>query len=257
MKKLSIFAIFLFILTLNFVVFAALPPKPEKDIFVADFANMIDENTKKEILQMGKTLDKTTGAQVVVVTINSLEGEAIEDYANKLFRKWGIGSKKTNDGVLLLIAKDDRKFRIEVGYGLEGAITDGYAGVILDSMKESFRAKNYSGGILGAYSRILKTVYDEKGVESPENVQTASAKSESEDWDTYDIIYFIIFVIIVGGTVIAEITGGGRRRRRGYTTGGIIWSGSSFDSSFDSSSSSSDSSFGGGSSGGGGSSDDW
>ena len=111
---------------------------------------------REKILAMGRDLDRATKAQVVVVTMTSLGSDSIENYANRLFRKWGIGDRTKNNGVLLLIAKEDRKFRIEVGYGLEGAITDGYAGSVLDGMKSDFRSGKYSPAIVAAYGKLTQ-----------------------------------------------------------------------------------------------------
>ncbi len=128
----------------------SLPSAPTQDIYVADFADMIDPEEREKMLSIGGDMDNRFGAQLVVVTVDTLDDESIESYANRLFRDWGIGDAEKNNGVLLLIAKDDRQFRIEVGYGLEGAITDGYAGEVLDGMKAKFRADKYSAGTLEA-----------------------------------------------------------------------------------------------------------
>lgn len=195
-KKASIILIYLFT-WLAFLLppcFAEwpVPPPPTQDIYLVDDAGMVNSDDRQGILAMGKELDRETKAQVVVVTMNTLEGESIESYANRLFRTWGIGDKKKNNGVLLLIIKDDRKFRIEVGYGLEGSITDGYSGAVLDSMKADFRKGNYSPAILSAYAKLTKKAYEAESVDLPENVESAvtasgaaatSSSSQSEDND--------------------------------------------------------------------------
>ncbi len=168
---------------------AEIPPAPTENIYVNDYAAMIDDSTKNQILEIGKDLDKKYKAQIVVVTINTLGDSSIEDYANKLFRNWGIGDKNLNNGVLLLISKDDRKFRIEVGYGLEGAITDGYAGEILDGMKSYFRDENYSAGVLQAYSELAKKVYEEYGGEIPENIKVEDTEDE---WGFIEVTLFLL-----------------------------------------------------------------
>lgn len=253
-RRIIFLSLTFFIFAVCQTTFAKIPLTPDKAVFIADYAKMVDDNTRKEIVKMGKRLDKNCGAQVVVVTVNSLDGEPIEDYANKLFRKWGIGSKKNNDGVLLLIAKNDKRFRIEVGYGLEGAITDGFSGEILDSMKESFRAENYSEGIMGAYSRLTEAVYKEKGIETPEDVQVASSKAKESGFEALDIIMIIVFIIIAIIAIKGKArNGGGVIDSGGFAAGSML---SSMNSS-SSSDSSDDSSFGGGSSGGGGASDGW
>ena len=96
-----------------------LPEPPTEEIYVADFAHMMQGEDREKMLAIGGDLDSRFGAQLVVVTVDRLDGEEIESYANRLFRAWGIGDAEKNNGVLLLIAKEDRKFRVEVGYGLE------------------------------------------------------------------------------------------------------------------------------------------
>ena len=225
-----------------------IPPAPAQNIYVADYAAMLDDSTKEKILATGKALHAKHKAQVVVVTIPTLGDWSIDDYANKLFRSWGIGDKNLNNGVLLLIVKDDRKFRIEVGYGLEGAITDGYSGSVLDSMKSYFREGNYSAGTLQAYNTLTKKIYEEYGDEIPENIKAAPENTGSEDFTTGEIVVLVIFILLI---IISIFRSGG---------GGFFpfWidTGSS-NRSFGGSSSNDDDDFGGGSSGGGGASDDW
>ena len=157
---------------------------------------MIDDATKNQILEIGGELDKKYKAQIVVVTIETLSGNSIEEYANDLFRNWGIGDKNLNNGVLLLIAKDDRKFRIEVGYGLEGAITDGYAGEILDGMTNYFREGDYSAGILQAYGELTRKTYEEYGGEVPANVPEQKIQEDSLLDVFLGMIFCIVFVLI-------------------------------------------------------------
>ena len=152
----------------------ALLPAPTQDIYLVDDASMVEPEDREKILAMGRELDRKTKAQIVVVTMTSLKTESIEDYANKLFRQWGIGDKTKNNGVLLLIAKEDRKFRIEVGYGLEGAITDGYAGSVLDGMKAGFRKEEYSPAILAAYGKLVQKAYAAENLAAPEDVGAAA-----------------------------------------------------------------------------------
>jgi uncharacterized protein len=98
---------------------------------VVDDAQVLDAQTREALTGQLAALEARNGDQVVVATVRSLEGYAIEDYANRLFRRWGLGQAATNNGVLLLIAPNDRKVRIEVGYGLEGTLTDAVAKLII------------------------------------------------------------------------------------------------------------------------------
>lgn len=138
--------------------------KPAQRAYIVDTAGMVTPEDAAQIEKIGAELRSKTKAEIVVVTVSTLGDTDIESYANELFRSWGIGDAKLNNGVLLLIAKDDRAFRIEVGYGLEGAITDGYAGSVLDAMKGEFRKENYSPAILTAYVTLAQKASAEYGV---------------------------------------------------------------------------------------------
>ena len=138
--------------------------KPAQRAYIVDTAGMVSAEDAAQISKIGAELRSKTKAEIVVVTVPTLGDTDIESYANELFRSWGIGDVRLNNGVLLLIAKDDRAFRIEVGYGLEGAITDGYAGSVLDAMKGEFRKENYSPAILQAYVTLAQKAGAEYGV---------------------------------------------------------------------------------------------
>ena len=138
--------------------------RPAQRAYIVDTAGMVSAEDAAQISKIGAELRGKTKAEIVVVTVPTLGGTDIESYANELFRSWGIGDARMNNGVLLLIAKDDRAFRIEVGYGLEGAITDGYAGSVLDAMKGEFRKENYSPAILQAYVTLAQKAAAEYGV---------------------------------------------------------------------------------------------
>ena len=138
--------------------------KPAQRAYIVDTAGMVSAEDAAQIAKIGAELRSKTKTEVVVVTVPTLGDTDIESYANELFRSWGIGDARLNNGVLLLIAKDDRAFRIEVGYGLEGAITDGYAGSVLDAMKGEFRKENYSPAILQAYITLAQKAAAEYGV---------------------------------------------------------------------------------------------
>lgn len=135
------------------------------DFYVNDSAGVLDNSLKNYIISTNKSLYSQTGAQIVVVTVNSLDGDAIEDYANKLFRQYGIGDSKKNNGVLILLSIQDRKCRIEVGYGLEGTLTDGKTGRIQDDyMVPYFKNDNWQDGIKNGYNAVLQEVKNEYNV---------------------------------------------------------------------------------------------
>jgi uncharacterized protein len=123
---------------------------------VVDQANIIQPGTRATIEQKSADLEEKSGIQLVVATVNSLEGQEIEPYANELFRKWALGEKKKNNGVLLLVAPNEHRVRIEVGYGLEGTLTDALSKVIIsNAMTPRFKAGNFSEGISRGVDDII------------------------------------------------------------------------------------------------------
>ncbi|URZ86669.1 TPM domain-containing protein [Floricoccus penangensis] len=163
------------------------------NIFVSDNANIIDSDTRSKIYDMNKYLARyTDGAQYMVVTINRLpENETIESYANKIFRKVGIGDSKLDNGVLYLISIDDRKFRLEVGYGMEGVLNDGKAGRIInaDDIVDDFKDKHYSKAILSV-SKTVTEIMNIKVNNLNEQIDQLNAQI------TYRVLIPIIIILI-------------------------------------------------------------
>lgn len=131
---------------------------PVREGIVNDYAAVISYNQKLKINRFAQTLWEKTGVELVVVTIKTLDTETIEDYANKVFNTWKIGKKGKDDGVLLLVAIEDQKFRIEVGYGLEGILTDGMCGEILRSMVPFMKNEWYGQAIYRGVLHIIDQV---------------------------------------------------------------------------------------------------
>ena len=122
---------------------------------VTDLAGIFSLSAASEMDHRLKILEEETGAQVAVLTIPSLEGQVLEDFSIRVVEAWELGDRDRDNGVLVLIARDDRKIRIEVGYGLEGVIPDVLAGRIIDNaMKPAFREGDFSGGTLRAVELI-------------------------------------------------------------------------------------------------------
>ena len=244
---------------------AAVLPKPSQREYVVDTAGIVSAEDRAQIEKIGEELREKTKAEIVVVTVATLDGTDIESYANELFRSWGIGDAKQSNGVLLLIAKDDRKFRIEVGYGLEGEITDGRAGEILDKMTPYFRGGKYSEGILDAYQKLAAYAYHAAGVtpgaDVSETLEETSANEEEEPSILMNV--FIFFLAIVGMILLGVILNwllGILNQALGSDSGSSSRRDRDFANDRNSSSSGGGSSrggYGGGSSGGGGSSDSW
>jgi len=239
---------------------------------VVDNAGMVDAATEASLVGRLEAFEKKTSIQVVVATVDSLDGEAIEPYANRLFRAWGLGQAGDDNGVLLLVAKNDRKMRIEVGYGLEGTLTDLHSKLIIENtMVPAFRAGDFSGGISRAADKIIAVLNGNSEELTPPNYQYQPPGSGLEV-DPIFVIFIVIWgTLFFGGLAIAILVptfgtkiGPNRYRWLGMdiTVGGGSSSGSSgggwsSGSSGGSSSSGGGFSGGGGSSGGGGASGSW
>lgn len=132
---------------------------PTDAFYVYDGAQVLSEETEQYILKYSRELDVKTGAQIVVVTIPSLEGASLEEYATDLFRQWGIGAAEKNNGLLLLCAVEDRQFRVEVGYGLEGDLPDGKTGRMQDAYIIPLLSEDkFDEGIKNGYTAFLQEV---------------------------------------------------------------------------------------------------
>src|SRR6202171_3162955 len=132
--------------------------------YVTDLAGVVKPETKANLEALCVELEQKTGAQMAIVTVHSLEGETVQQFANDLFKQLGVGGKKDDRGVLLLVAPDERKYWTEVGYGLEPTITDARAGDAGRAMVPQFRAGNFSGAVETGAWQLAKYVADAAGV---------------------------------------------------------------------------------------------
>jgi len=190
-----------------------IPEAPTEDIYVQDYASMLSKEVKDDMLKMSSVLKETTSAELVVVTIPSMDGRTIEEYALNLFRQWGIGDKDQRNGVLLLVTQEERETRIEVGYGLEGAINDAKAGAILDEMITHFQMDDYDGGIATAYSLLLNEILIEYDVdvdqifEGVRSITPATLQEPILITDIFKIIGPLLLIIIGTMFVLSRIMG--------------------------------------------------
>jgi uncharacterized protein len=190
---------------------AAQSPLPKPQGRVNDFANVIDPATEAEIDRRLDVIEQKTSAEIAVATIQSLNGISVEEYANRLFKEWGVGQAKQDNGVLVLIAPNDREMRIEVGYGLEGVLPDGLAGqVIRDDFTPRFRENDYSGGIRNGVNRIADIV-EKQQVLTPEELAKFN-DSGSSNAPTYVAIPFFGMFVAIGFVMV----GGGLRSKTGF-----------------------------------------
>ena len=207
---------------------------------ISDWAELLTPEQEAELNTRIEALKATNGAELAVVTIQSLQGGEIDDFSSKLFAQWGIGQKGKDNGVLLLTAVDDRKVRIEVGYGMEGVLPDAKTGRIQDeTIVPRFKEGNYGQGILDGSFQLLQVM---GGGELPEPTTT-----EGNPIVGVIVLLFFLFVFIV--IVRAAIRGNKGGGSGGQLSSGWKSGGSSGGGGFGG--------FGGGSSGGGGSSRSW
>lgn len=237
---------------------------------INDTAGVIDAESKRQLDQRIRALKETTGDVVIIATVPSIKPYAtVEEYAVKLFEKAGIGQRKIDNGLLILIAVKEHGIRVEVGYGLEGIVTDGFAGdTIRQLIVPEFKANRYGPGLVAGTTHLIDRIVEGRahpGVAAPNVEAKASDKIGWPGIVLFVIICLTVIAFIVGVIyLIAKATGGARSTPAGS---GFMGSGgysddysSTSSSSSDSSSSSSDSGssgFDGGSSGGGGASGSW
>lgn len=243
-----------------------IPSRPNPPRLVNDYAEVLSPDQEAQLEQKLVAYDDSTSNQIAIVTVKTLEGYPIEEYALKLFRDWQIGNKATNNGALILAVIDDRQIRIEVGYGLEGAIPDITANqIIRNDITPAFRGGDYYDGFDKATESIIKAAAGE--YKAPEGY----GKGKSGKGIGGLVIAFIIFIFIlssinrrgggggggfvsrrgyrdvIGPMILGSLLGGGRGGGGGWSGGGGGWSGGG--GGFGG--------FGGGSSGGGGASGSW
>ena len=164
---------------------------------VNDFAGVLDAATKAEIDRQLEDLERTTASEVAVAIVSSLDGMSVEEYANRMFKAWGVGQAKQDNGVLVLVAPNDREMRIEVGYGLEGVLPDGLAGqIIREQFTPRFRDNDYAGGIRDGIRRVVEVV-ERHQVLTPEELARFN-ESSSNDAPPAVILPFLGLFVAVG-----------------------------------------------------------
>ena len=220
--------------------------------YVNDFAQVLDPATTAQINDTCRQIDEKAHAQIALVTINSLDGSDIETYAVDLFKKWGIGSKSTDRGVLILYAIQDHRARVEVGYGLEPILPDGKVGGFQREAIPLMRSDNYNQALLLVTSRIAEVIAIDAGIQltgSQPRAPTQPERPPGVGMSIAGVIMFVVVVLIILLTplrgvffwlLFSQILGG-----RGGGGSGGFGSGGGFGG------------FGGGSSGGGGASSSW
>jgi uncharacterized protein len=171
-------------------------PTPQK--YVSDNAEVISGPVRQAINGTLRSLETDTTVEVAVVTVQSLDGMTVEDYANRLFKEWGIGKKGADNGVLVLVAPSERKMRVEVGYGLEPILPDGLAGeVIRTRFTPAFKGGDYSGGINAGVDRFAEIIRA-RHIVTPAERKALAAASEDRPPALLTIPFFAAFIGIGG-----------------------------------------------------------
>lgn len=242
-----LFSLFLISTAVDQVFADPIPPQPQGR--VNDLAGILSSSTRAALEEKLAAHERETTNQVVVVTVNSLDGDTVEHVAIAFGEKWKIGQKGKDNGVVLLVAKNERKVRIETGYGLEPALPDSLGGTIIrNEIVPKFKSGDYDGGVSAGVEAILKSI---KGEYMPQNVPGSSGGSSAAGI-AFSLIFMIIVVIVIvsiirGSGGIVLVGGSGTGARSSWSSSGFSWDSSSSDSF----------SGGGGSFGGGGASGSW
>lgn len=266
MKKLFLTYSFLFfafcsIAQQNFDVNELLKPGARGNSLVHDYTATLSAGEKQQLETKLHRFDDSTSNQIAVVLIPSLQGNDVADFTTELGRAWGVGGKQFNNGVVLLVAKNDRKMHIATGYGLEGAIPDVLASqVIQEILKPNFRGGNYYEGIDEGTNALMLAAQGKYRV-------AREYGGSGVSFGTLLLIGFLIFIFLI---IISKNSGGGggsfmsRRGYRGYDppiffppSSGGSWIGGGNWGGGGSSGGGGFGGFGGGSFGGGGASGDW
>ena len=198
--------------------------------YVNDFADVLDSGSELQLTNLCAEVDQKADAQIAVVTIRSLEGNTAQDFANRLFQKWGVGPKGTDRGVMILLAVDDRQYWTEVGYGLEPILPDGRVGGFGRQMLPLLRQGQYGGALIQMTSQIASVIAQDRGValSLPEVTPPPQSNSQPDETTPFgfppQFIGPLIVLLFLGGwrllaffLALAGISG--YRRGRGHRGG--------------------------------------
>jgi len=252
---------FLPVLALAGIVFALDLDKLKPQGYVSDFAHVLDDSSRARLEAYCGRVEQVTGVQMAIVTIDSLDGNPIEDVANSLYRKWGVGKKGKDEGIMLLLAIKDRRDRVEVGYGLEPILPDGFVGSVLREARPLLRQNAYGAALFAAAEEMGSRIAMAKGVTLDVSLRprrpVGGGEAPGIPW------WFIVIGIIV---LLFIMRGGGGGFLAGMLLGNLLgrggrgggWGGGGF-GGYDSGGGGGGGfgGFGGGDSGGGGASSDW
>jgi uncharacterized protein len=229
--------------------------------YVNDFAGVLNATAMEGLTRLSTEVDQKAKAQIAVVTIKTLEGDTVDDFASHLFQKWGVGYKGTDRGVMVLLATDDHKYWTEVGYGLEPILPDGKVGGFGRSMVPLLRQGNYNDAVVQLVNQIAEVIAQDSHVSLDSLADFHAVDPAARDGEGQQLhlkvgqIIFLVIIFIVLAPILIRflgpflllslLSGGGGRRGGGWGGGGFGGGGGGFGG------------FGGGSSGGGGAGGGW
>lgn len=200
------------VLAIGAVLAASVAPAREVPFLsgrVNDTSGILSEGVRQGLEEKLAAYEKETGAQVAVLTIDSLEGEVLEDYSHRVATTWQLGRKGVDDGVLFLVAKNDRKMRLEVGYGLEGKLTDAQSRRILDNLvRPQFRAGSFDGGVQAGVDAVLGTLRGEDVI-PPEAPPGSSFKQLADVPWPMRLAFGGMFTLVIGMFSLVALFGKG------------------------------------------------
>src|SRR5437879_6864127 len=196
--------------------------------YVNDFAGVLSAPARSQMTALCAEVDQKAHAQVAVVTIRSLEGVPLQEFANRLFKQWAVGYKPDDRGVLVLLAISDRKYWVEVGYGLEPILPDGKVGGFGREIVPLLRQNDYGGAMLQLTSRIAEVIAQDRGVTLGSRLTRKPRGRESPRIPQGAVLLFLLANLVtrrVLGFLVRLFTGGGnpRGRGRGLGLGGGWW----------------------------------
>jgi uncharacterized protein len=188
----------LFALLLAVPALASTPSFPSLTGRVVDDANILSPETRANLTAILQRHEQATGEQVVVVTLPSLQGYSIEDFGYQLGRYWGIGQKDKNTGALLIVAPKEHKVRVEVGYGLEGKLTDAQSSVIINrDILPEFRRGDFNAGVMAGTATILKVLGGDAAAAEPSADESEVAANNFANSPWVVPAFFILFMLVM------------------------------------------------------------
>lgn len=180
------------------------PPAPTPELYVNDYAKVLSDKTRARILEESRTLKEASGAQIAILTIPSLEGQDIKDYGYRVASSWKLGDAQKDNGLLILLAVQDRKIRVEVGEGLEGCLPDARVGRAIDANAvPAFKKNDFDAGIAALYDALIADVRGEYGLgPKPDD---GAAEEDADGWEVALGLMLILLgfaLLILGGLLL-------------------------------------------------------